>query len=569
MVALAAIALLLVGWHASIPVIGPATYSYEQGAAEEGSLPVNVPTAGRMLAVRFDLQVAWLHPTAFAVRADDCLDSLTVDGRSADLGRMYCFPVGGNVSLAGLLHTGSNAVEMRIRDHGGRGGVNFGVSMADPLVLAFASVLLLIVAASVVFALRTFGARHLVVPVLATIAVALAVRIPLLPSPGFDFDTNLNAHWAKSAVVLGIGPSYLQQIDDTRLPNYPPLQMAIFAVTGRAYRALLSPTYDLGLRECETFMKLPAVLGDVAMAVLLLLVVSRISTRRIAPWLAGIGYAIQPGVFYESAVWGQVDALFALGAVGCLVAAWRRSWFLMGWLVGTALLTKFQAIVVVPMLLALCAVDRRAIPRAALGAFVSLLPAFALVRTMPAFHAVKAVYTESSGFFPFLSMYAYNVWVALYGLGAREHTDATAVWGPLTYRHIGLAIFAAITIFATAKGALRLRSATSERSRAWVLFVVPVVTVYAFFLFNTEMHERYLFLLVPLGVVMVAAGRGLWPYLAASLLFFLNLVGVFPWTSLDRAAFKELSNLPGVIGICNVVVFLAIARRLRRRSSLQ
>jgi hypothetical protein len=559
--AVLAMALALIAWRATVPTFGPATYSYEDGTAHRADLPIDIASSGQRLAVRFTVHVSTVHPTLFAVRPDDCLEALTVNGRPMSL-RELCFPDDGTISLAGVLQRGDNDVEMRILDHGGRGGVGVAVSIRDPLFLGIMAFVGLLLTALVGYTLFALGARRLVVPAVATIVVGLAVRLPLLTQTGYGYDTGLIAHWGKSAVVLGAGPSYLHQIDDTMLPNYPPFSIAAFAATGRAYRALLSPTYDVGMQECLAFHKLPAVFADVVTALLLLGIVARINAHRYAPWVAGIGYAIQPAVAYESAVWGQVDALFSLAVVGALAAALSRRWLLMGALFTAAVLTKFQAIVALPTMVALCVVERRVVARALVGAAATALLVPVILRSWPALVAVRDVYTHSSSYFPVLSMNAYDVWMALYGPGARDHTDADVVLGPLTYRHVGLGIFAAIAIAAAVLGARRLRRATALPARAWTLFAVPAVTVYAFYLFNTEMHERYVFLLMPLGIPMIFAGPGLRPYLAASALFFLNLLGVLPWTSVDRAAFKEFPSLPSVIGVCNVLVFLAMFRTL-------
>jgi hypothetical protein len=563
-VAVLAIALALFGWHAVVPAFGPATYSYEQGMAQAGDLPIDVASSGQRLEIRFNVHVSMLHPTLFAVRPDDCLESITVNGSPVPIREPLCFPDEGTISLARALQRGDNDVEMHILDHGGRGGLGVAVSIGDPLFLGVIGFVCLLGTVLIGYALLTLGERRLAVPALVTIVVGLALRVPLITHTGYGFDTGLNAHWGKSAVVLGIGPSYLHQIDDTMLPNYPPLSMAVFAATGRAYRALLSPTYDVGMRECLAFSKLPAVVADVATALLLLGLVGRISAHRCAPWVAGIGYALQPAVFYDSAVWGQVDSIFSLAIVGALVAALSRRWVMMGAMFSAGVLLKFQAIVALPMMVALCAIERRVIARALLGALVPALLVPAILRSWPALLAVRDVYAHSSGFFPVLSMNAYDAWFALYGSGARDHADAAAILGPLTYRHVGLAVFGGFAAAAAVLGARRLRRATTLPARAWALFAVPAVTVYAFYLFNTEMHERYLFLLMPVGVPMVFAGPGLRPYLAASSLFFLNLLGVLPWTSLDRAAFKEFSTLPSVIGVCNVLVFLTMFRMLAR-----
>ena len=255
--------------------------------------------------------------------------------------------------------------------------------------------------------------------------VGLALRIPHLLSPGYLFDVRLNAHWAKSAALLGLGRSYVEQVNEPRLPNYPPLQLAVFDLTGRAYRWLLSPTYDVGLRDCTAFMKLPAVAADIVTALLVLFVTRRLDPRRWVATAAALLYAAQPAVWYDSSVWGQVDSIFALTALCALVAAVARRWALMGALITLSLLTKLQAIVALPAIGLVCALERGAFKRAGAAALLTCAPFLLILRTGSALQAVKDVYTHSAGFFPVLSMYAYNAWVALFGLAATDLPDSS------------------------------------------------------------------------------------------------------------------------------------------------
>lgn len=95
------------------------------------------------------------------------------------------------------------------------------------------------------------------------------------------------------------------------------------------------------------------------------------------------------------------------------------------------------------------------------------------------------------------------------------------------------------------------------RVRLPALFLSAATCAFAFFLFNTEMHERYLFPFVALGLPVAFLGlRAASLYAAISFLFFLNLLGWLPYGSLDRAIFRAFPTLDVAIGTTQVICFL-------------
>jgi hypothetical protein len=556
-------ALVLQLWHGLLPRWGDAVYQFGGGPLQSAPMPIDVPSEGGDLRLHTTLTVGAAHPVLFSVTPDDCLEELSVDGQRVPFEHPLCLEHGGTVWLGGRLHRGDNSIDMRIKDHGGRGGVSLGVSIVDPIFLAACTLAASIVALPAWLLLRRSRFRGLAPSLLGIAVAALAVRLPLIGSPGYLGDLRLNAHWAKSAVLLGLGRSYLEQVNEPTLPNYPPLQLAVFEMAGRAYRWLLSPNYDVGLHDCAAFMKLPAVAADAATCIVLFFLVRKLDARRWVPLGVALLYAIQPAAWYESAVWGQVDAIFALAALLSLAAALSKRWVLMGAFIAVSLLTKLQSVVVVPAIAVLCILERGAFKRTALAVVVTCVATLALLRSASVLHAVKDVYVHSSGYFPVQSMFAYNVWIALFGSAARDKADTGLMFGLASYRLIGTAVFVGCTLVLSLWGYLRLRKASSDQERAVVILGLPALTAYSFFLFNTEMHERYAFLLLPLGLpAVVAAHRCFREYVLASVLMFVNLLGALPWTAVDRTLFKELPNLPAVVGTFNVLVFLAMSRLL-------
>jgi hypothetical protein len=96
-----------------------------------------------------------------------------------------------------------------------------------------------------------------------------------------------------------------------------------FRSRGRPFPAPFPPK----LRGRLAWFKAPAVLADLLTCILLVIIGWKLaSTRR--GILAGALYAVLPSVFYDSAVWGQVDAIHTLFMLLCLLAFMERRLFI-------------------------------------------------------------------------------------------------------------------------------------------------------------------------------------------------------------------------------------------------
>jgi hypothetical protein len=231
-------------------------------------------------------------------------------------------------------------------------------------------------------------------------------------------------------------------------------------------------------------------------------------------------YSMNPAMIFEGAVWGQIDSMIALPIVLAihLVGGGRPGLGLAAAMV--ACLVKVQAVVFLPPLLVATGLLqgapglRAAFVGMSVSATVVLLP-FLLSHRL---ESVAATVTTAVGRYPWLSLNAHNVWW-LYGRGGAWTTsDAIRLGnGLLTPHALGNLLLAVATALVTWRlvRALR-RPATSHPVGA--LAEACVLQCMAFYLFPTQMHERYIVpALAPLLVACLFRPRLAWLYGALSL----------------------------------------------------
>jgi hypothetical protein len=219
--------------------------------------------------------------------------------------------------------------------------------------------------------------------------------------------------------------------------DYPPLAMGLWRWSWRAVSAV-APRLDQGEAE-NVAAKLPAVLGDVAAVVLLLVLF------RTTPWRAvalAAAYWALPVSWLSSAVLGFLDGALAVLVVAALVAAGRGRGLAAGILLGLAALIKPTALVVAPAVwCALAARPRTAhgpspIARALAGgtatALASLVP-FAVAGTVQTalVHVYRILFQGTlSGGFP-------NVWWLL-GHALTVAREGAPLAGPVRFTPLDL-----------------------------------------------------------------------------------------------------------------------------------
>jgi len=398
---------------------------------------------------------------------------------------------------------------------------------------------------------------------------ALAVRLVLMPlREPIEFDlTYFWLPWMNYGAEHGLVQLYLH---GEPLVNYPPFFMTLLVGLGKVYALLVPGLEHTPLQS--VLIKLPGVAADMAVGALLYLAATQIerllgrSSR--LPLLAAGLWLLNPAVIYVSSVWGQVDSIHTLWMMAALLAALHKRWGWSGLLMGLALLTKLQAIIVAPLLVLLAWWSGwRSLARwcgAAAAMFVAgLLPLWA----SGAGQAIIDVYFGSVGIYPAMSMNAYNPWFIAH-IRTREILgywveDSTAVLGPITLRHLGMALLASYVLLVVWTLARRWRAPSAEptpQARAYQqigAFFAAGLLVFGFFMLATEMHERYILpALAPLALTAALLRPARLPFVLLSITTLLNLIHVLPVT---RDQIQLMETLPDIrihISVANTALLL-------------
>lgn len=424
------------------------------------------------------------------------------------------------------------------------------------------------------------------------LAAALAARLLLMPLPD-PLPADLTAFWLPwMAYGAEHGLVQLYQHGDP-LVNYPPLYLTLLVGLGKLY-GLLVPSFEYTPLQ-SVLIKLPAVLADLAIVVLLfaaarsLALVDRGEGSRWFPLLAAGLWALNPAILYVSAFWAQVDSIHTLWMLAALLAALARRWGWSGVFMGLALLTKLHAFVLLPLLLALAwRHSRRAAALGALGVAGTLaLGLLPFVLSGAGAHML-AVYGGSVGFYPKLSVNAFNGWFLVQSISAqafgRELLDTARVVGPVTLRWVGLGLLAGYMALlmwrlwpALAPPPARPAGGDQPSGQVWLgagarllVFFAAGLLVFGFFSLPTEMHERYgLPSLAFLALPAARWRRVLWPYLLLTAAFAVNLLRVLPW---GPGIFNLLESIPGdrlLVSAANVLLFVWLTMLFLTEASRQ
>lgn len=348
------------------------------------------------------------------------------------------------------------------------------------------------------FASKPGGQVFLVV---LTLAVSLLVRLLLFRYHGYYIDENSFKAWYNTAAEKGLHNFY-----DSTWSDYPPFNIYIFWIFGKLAHAL-------GPGSLYLLIKLPQNLFDLATAYLIFRFV-----RQRYSFLFALGamavYALNPATIFDSAVWGQMDSIYAFFMVASLYALMRSKYELSGGLLSIAVLTKPQSVVLLPVV-AYVILTKGGWKRSVSSAAVFLALVFLIIAPFHWNNPVTFLIDRYTGYnlYPYNSLNAYNFWALL------------GFWKPDTVPHLGLSYqhwgIVAFVIFA-AFVMWQLHRKPGGRAPVFAAFLL----MFGFFMLMTRMHERYLFPVLALLALSFSPRHPPWLYVGLTGTFFANLVYV-------------------------------------------
>ena len=362
----------------------------------------------------------------------------------------------------------------------------------------------------------------------ALVLLGLVVRLVFLGNEGFKTDISTYTAWSLALAQHGFGTFY----GKIGFADYPPGYFYVLALIGHVWQALFG-SHDAGFAALRAFVKLPAILADLGVGVLLFAIARRFAGFGMALGVAAL-YLLNPATIYISALWGQVDSIsggLALLGVYLLLRGQdearsetrQTAWIVGAWVaLGYSLLIKPQAAVLLPLFaaFAFAGAKQRKTRMIATAAGMGAALVLALLLSEP-FHPGNPAatliwllqrYAFGSSVYPYNSVNAFNLWALRGTLWVPDNQYILLlpqyVWGVvLVLAAVGLVVWR------------YLQTATAQ-----ALLEGCAIATLAFFALATRMHERYLFdgLLFTIACVPLAR-RYLWAAIALSVVLFANL----------------------------------------------
>jgi Gpi18-like mannosyltransferase len=384
------------------------------------------------------------------------------------------------------------------------------------------------------FLAKTKVTKQQAAQALLLLILALLVRLPLMSTAGYADDVRVYELWSWKAAAKGIHSLYQ---GDSRVISANPQSVVSdnhpgclfpFKLIGHLHASLTQSDLSFPHRTSllhRFLLRFPAALADLFLAVLLYSFVRKRADHRIGiTWMAAL--AFNPTLLFDSALYGQTDALHTLWIIVGLLLLHEKKLAASGVALGFALLTKPQTYILAPLFAVVAWRQRpkQGLMRAGTGVLtgIALMSApFILFGTLGTLWnyllSIMRVH-------PQVSLNANNFWwLATWG-EASAIADLNpvplfaAIGIPISYRHVGLLLLAAIHI------PIWQRVKTNHALFSWAALSSVV-----FFSFATQMHENYLYMAIPLLAFATAQDKRLRSlYGILSALFVVNMALHYP-----------------------------------------
>lgn len=339
------------------------------------------------------------------------------------------------------------------------------------------------------------------------IVLAVFLRILLIFNPGFEADVSFWKSWGLATYDKGI-------IEGMKVTNnnYPtPFAYTLGSMVW-IYSRFANP-HDFNTFWSNTNIlflavsKLYPILADLGIAFVILFIGRRAKTLGFPDikWslfglslyqLLSLLYILSPLGLIDGAWWGQVDSLGVFTFLLALLALFKRRPFLAGAIYVLAMMTKLQNMIYGPIffLLVWQLEGYDGLIQAIAGALLSFFGLnieFVLSRNMD---RVLASLTENYDYFPWMSLNAFNLWWIVSGAHGMEVSDKLSVLGLLNAKTVGLLLFSCFYLFAV------VRQYIHKKTVMVTFFESLIIVNAAFFLFQSQSHDRYAF---PLSVFLL------------------------------------------------------------------
>ncbi len=368
---------------------------------------------------------------------------------------------------------------------------------------------------------------------------------------GYETDIMCFTGWSHDAYKLGLGTFY----NGAGFVDYPPGYIYVLYITG-----FIADVFNIDTSSVlyNFMLKLPSMVADVLVAwIIYKFAKTKVSENKAAA-LCGI-YAFNPLVYLTSALWGQVDSVFALLIILALIMLYNKKHILSACVYALALLVKPQALVLFPVYIfyIISFVKNggiKAVKTAVISSVAGVAVFFALLIPFSAGRGVSWVfelYYNTLSSYPYATLNAPNLYGMLGANGAEISGNILySVWSFVCI--LLICVLAAFVYFKNSGG----------------IFASGAVLISGMYVLATKMHERYIFpvfaLLLIFAVlenkkypVIVGTAFSITTFAACGRVLYLSISGQSPWIM------GEIWFI--IVSAVNVLMFIAMTYLMVRR----
>lgn len=353
--------------------------------------------------------------------------------------------------------------------------------------------------------------------------------------------------------------------------DYPPVYVYILSVVGSIAK-ITGIANSAAL--FSVFIRIPAILCDIAIAYIIYIKSLQIKNNGKFALFAASLFLFNPAVFQNSSAWGQVDSVFSLLVILTLWLLSEQKYSYAAAIFAASILMKPQAIIISPVIayFLIYKLVKKQINIAqiiySLLAFIA--SAFIIVYPLSAGRKISWIYElykNTASQYPYASLNAFNLFALL---GANFKQDNIKLlfmsynsWG--LFFIISTCIFAAFLYYRIYKNNNNIKFKNKnevsvlENKLNGFAFAAASLIYISVFMLSSRMHERYLFIAIPLSLFayfLIDDIRFLYIYSSVSLLSFINCAAVLHYVNDKNIYFIPSNDL--MLILCSLLGILTL-----------
>lgn len=389
------------------------------------------------------------------------------------------------------------------------------------------------------------------------ILISLLLRIKLILSPAFKLDINVIKFWTERITSTPFNLFY----DPNIFIDYPPFFFYFLFIVGKIYEIFFASS-QINSLTFEVFYKSVLVIFDFASAYIIYKIIHKYSDQKTS-LLGSLVYLFNPVILFDIALWGQNDGVLIFLLLLSSYLLFEKRQLKTSVIIFTlALLFKFQAAAALPVIglfLLKSFPIKKVLVASLVGLFSIIIVTFPFFESILPLKQLFIMAQNSSSVYPYTSLNAFNVW-AFDGFWKSD----TRTFLFINFQTLGVIIFIIFLVSIILKLSIQRKISTLN------YYFGISLSFFAFFLFLTRMHERYIIPFFAFFIfVVILSKRHLATYILLIFISFLNLFYVYYYYNViynnsisnNNLIYQFVDNSYIWLSLINILIFVYLLMR--------